>query len=147
MLECNSHRLFWLLLQFSLLNGSTHDMWLQQGHEHQDMDEHFRRRCEVLMTKKDTEGRRVVKASEVCCHSLAVDSRGLIGVQQQLQVCRPSYATADAAAHAVALTCMHKGCDWSLVQIMYTYTVQLNCWYVLLCLAIECKPVAAGACL
>ena len=54
-------------LQFSLLNGSTHDMWLQQGHEGQAMDEQMRGRCEVLACKKvaDSNRRRSARSSEV----------------------------------------------------------------------------------
>ena len=37
-----------LVVQFSLLNGSMHDSWLQQGHEGMPMDEEMRSRCEVL---------------------------------------------------------------------------------------------------
>ena len=41
-----------LVLQFSLLNGSIHDSWLQQGHEGVRMDEETQARCEVLACQK-----------------------------------------------------------------------------------------------
>ena len=39
-------------MQFSLLNGSIHDSWLQQGHEGLPMDEEMRGKCEVLACTK-----------------------------------------------------------------------------------------------
>lgn len=36
------------MVQFSLLNGSIHDSWLQQHHEGMPMDEEMRAKCEVL---------------------------------------------------------------------------------------------------
>ncbi|KAL0051206.1 hypothetical protein WJX82_003759 [Trebouxia sp. C0006] len=39
-------------LEFSLLNGSIHDSWLQQGHEGVRMDEDIRARCEVLACQR-----------------------------------------------------------------------------------------------
>lgn len=40
------------VLQFSLLNGSTHDQWLQQKHDGAKMDEDSRLACEVLRSRK-----------------------------------------------------------------------------------------------
>ena len=40
------------VVQFSLLNGSIHDSWLQQGHEGVRMDEDIRARCEVLACQR-----------------------------------------------------------------------------------------------
>lgn len=40
------------MLQFSLLNGSAHDQWLQQKHEGAKMDEDSRLACEVLRSRK-----------------------------------------------------------------------------------------------
>ena len=57
-----------LVVQFSLLNGSIHDSWLQQGHEGMPMDEEMRGKCEVLAcTKLVTEPHRKKpdRASEV----------------------------------------------------------------------------------
>ena len=55
-----------VLLQFSLLNGGTHDMWLQQGHEGQAMGAQMRAKCEVLSCKKiaDAHRRRAPSTSE-----------------------------------------------------------------------------------
>lgn len=55
-------------LQFSLLNGSTHDIWLQQGNENAALDEQMQSRCEVLTCKKtaDSGRRRPARPSEVC---------------------------------------------------------------------------------
>ncbi|DBB00042.1 TPA: hypothetical protein ACH3X1_013901 [Trebouxia sp. C0004] len=39
-------------LEFSLLNGSIHDSWLQQGHEGVRMDDDIRARCEVLACQR-----------------------------------------------------------------------------------------------
>ncbi|DBA71138.1 TPA: hypothetical protein ACH3X2_011544 [Trebouxia sp. C0005] len=39
-------------LEFSLLNGSIHDSWLQQGHEGVRMDEDIRAQCEVLVCRR-----------------------------------------------------------------------------------------------
>ena len=39
-------------MQFSLLNGSVHDRWLQQGHHARALDEHSRLACEVLRSRK-----------------------------------------------------------------------------------------------
>lgn len=36
------------MVQFSLLNGSIHDSWLQQRHGGMPMDEEMRAKCEVL---------------------------------------------------------------------------------------------------
>ena len=41
-----------MVMQFSLLNGSIHDSWLQQGHEGMPMDEEMRGKCEVLACTK-----------------------------------------------------------------------------------------------
>ncbi|DBA71141.1 TPA: PSII 6.1 kDa protein, variant 3 [Trebouxia sp. C0005] len=41
-----------LCLEFSLLNGSTHDQWLQQKHDGAKMDEDSRLACEVLRSRK-----------------------------------------------------------------------------------------------
>ena len=40
------------VLQFSLLNGSAHDQWLQQKREGAQMDEDSRLACEVLRSRK-----------------------------------------------------------------------------------------------
>lgn len=40
------------VVQFSLLNGSIHDSWLQQGHEGVRMDEDIRAQCEVLVCRR-----------------------------------------------------------------------------------------------
>lgn len=39
-------------MQFSLLNGSIHDSWLQQGHEGMRMDDEMQAKCEVLACNK-----------------------------------------------------------------------------------------------
>lgn len=41
-----------LVVQFSLLNGSIHDSWLQQGHEGMPMNDEIRGKCEVLACSK-----------------------------------------------------------------------------------------------
>ena len=40
------------VVQFSLLNGSIHDSWLQQGHEGMPMNDEIRGKCEVLACSK-----------------------------------------------------------------------------------------------
>ena len=58
-----------LVLQFSLLNGSIHDSWLQQGHEGLRMDEETQARCEVLACQKpppaEAGRKKAVKTAEV----------------------------------------------------------------------------------
>ncbi len=58
------------VMQFSLLNGSIHDSWLQQGHEGARMDEDIQERCEVLACTRPpppAEGRKKApKSTEVC---------------------------------------------------------------------------------
>ncbi len=39
-------------MQYSLLNASVHDQWLQQGREGHTMDDESRLACEVLRSKK-----------------------------------------------------------------------------------------------
>jgi hypothetical protein len=60
------------VVQFSLLNGSMHDSWLQQGHEGMSMDEEMRAKCEVLARihkplPTDPKGKKSDKATEVRC--------------------------------------------------------------------------------
>ena len=55
-------------MQFSLLNGSIHDSWLQQGHEGLHLDEEMQARCEVLVCKGPDPaevGRKKAKTNEV----------------------------------------------------------------------------------
>ena len=68
------------VVQFSLLNGSIHDSWLQQGHEGMRMDEEMRAKCEVLACvhkpPTDPNRKRPDSASEVRC-SLKLETEGL----------------------------------------------------------------------
>ena len=57
------------VVQFSLLNGSIHDSWLQQGHEGMTLDDKIRAKCEVLACQKppatEPNRKKADKASEV----------------------------------------------------------------------------------
>ena len=76
-------------MQFSLLNGSIHDSWLQQGHEGLPLDEEMQARCEVLVCQGPLPpaeaGRKKAKSNEVAtlplhalCTSLRVALVGLL---------------------------------------------------------------------
>lgn len=71
-LEKTTHKLSMevAVLQFSLLDGSTHDQWLQQKREGAKMDEDSRLACEVLRSRKA--GRVSLGLLHLSWHALAI---------------------------------------------------------------------------
>ena len=64
-------------MQFSLLNGSIHDSWLQQGHEGLHLDKEMQARCEVLVCKEAKSDEVATLPLHALCTSLHVALVGL----------------------------------------------------------------------
>ena len=102
-------RLRLFLVQFSLLNGSIHDSWLQQGHEGMSMDEEMWAKCEVLACihkphNTDPSRKKSDKVAEVCCSLM---------LENELLTAYHSRAIATFCVHATSCRCV-QAVPWGL---------------------------------